>query len=58
MQNVNNGMEIHEQLKLDRNQLATLGAYLIQLEFDEYKKLIAKKKFKFDTIDLGKGKLF
>lgn len=54
MCNVKNGERIHERLNWSRNQLATLGAYLIHLEFEQYRKLESKDKF--EVVDLGKGK--
>jgi hypothetical protein len=43
---------------VQHTQLTTLGTYLIHVEYDEYKKLLSKKKFKFDIVDVSKDKLF
>jgi hypothetical protein len=54
LKNKNNGERTFESLNWDRNQLATLGSYLIYCEYNDYTKLQARK-FEFKKINLDEG---
>jgi len=54
LKNKNNGERTFESLNWDRNQLATLGSYLIYCEYNDYMKLQACK-FEFKEIKLDEA---